>query len=131
MEWDFTTSQVSIGEVDYKLEDFLRDLRVETDTNFPKYNDEQKERLFKLFYGVMYFKFNGHDGKEIGKTFNVDPEFVEIIVNENKANIEMLGAIIMNVFLKNLQDTNGMLSDAENLCLMNAGLRRFHTQHNL
>lgn len=131
MEWNFTPSQVSTGEVDYKLEDFLRDLRVEIDTNFPEYEDDKRKSLCRLFYGVMYFKFNGHANSEIAKTFKVDAELVKIIENENKANMEMLGGIIMNVFLKNLQETNGMLSEAENLRLTNAKLKHFHSINNL
>lgn len=131
MEWNFTPSQVSLGEVHYTLEDFLRDLQVEIDTNHPEYNEEQRKRLCQLFYDVMYFNFIGRDHKEIAGMLKIDPEFATIIIHNNKANIDMLGAIIMNIFLKNMEETKGLLSDEENVQLVNAELRRFHELHNL
>jgi hypothetical protein len=131
MEWDFTPSAVSIGKVKYTLEDFLRDLRVEVITNFPKLDEQQLEQICRLFYGVMYFWFNGCEGAEISKTFKVDPKFVEAILANNKANMDMLGAIIMNIFLKNLQETQGVLSDTENILMVNARLMKFHEIHKL
>ncbi len=131
MEWDFTSSQVSLGKIDYKLEDFLRDFREEIDTNFPKHNDQEKKHICGLFYGVMYHKFNGYDDENISKIFKIDPEFVKIIAKENKANIDMLSAIIMNIFLRNMQETGGLLSDEENLKLVNTEVRRFHELHKL
>lgn len=131
MQWNFTSSQVCLGEVHYALEDFLRDLQQEIDTNFPQYNEQQREKLCSLFYSVMFFEFTGHLHTEISRTFGIDPEFVEIIVANHKENIDMLGAIIMGIFLKNLQDTRGLLSDDQNLQLINAELRHFHSLYNL
>jgi hypothetical protein len=131
MEWDFTTSQVLGGEIDYGLEDFIRDLKGEMEYNFPKYEKRKQKRLFELYYRVFYFSFNCKSVDEISKLMGIEKEFVEIIIEGGKDNIAMLEAIIMGKFIQNLRDSGGMLSDSMNLKLLSAQVRDFHKKHKL
>ncbi len=131
MEWDFTSAQVWKGEVDYTLEDFLRDLRSEIDCNFEGKDDKWREMATQGFYRVMYFSCLGKSPKEVSEILHMDEELVEGVLKELKPNIGMLTAIFMGHFLRNLKASGGMLPTAENLRIINGHMGRFHTLHNL
>jgi hypothetical protein len=131
MEWDFTTNQVLKGEVKYKLKDFLDDLYNELKFNFSKYKRKELNRLKRLYYRVMYFGFLGNSTNKIAELLKIDPEFAKLIIDNNEENIQMLEAIIMSKFLKNLRESGGLFPNQLNLDLTNAQLRKFHKKHNL
>lgn len=131
MKFDFTPSQVMLCEVSYSLEEFLRDLRAEMEYNFPQYSAQKLEEIAKLFYRVMYFSFNGRTSQEIADTVGIKKDFVDIILKDHKSDVEMLGSVIMSKFLRNLREASGLLSDCNNLDLVNAEVRNFHALNNL
>lgn len=131
MEWDFTPSQVMKGEVNYTIEDFLRDLRSEMDYNFEKKDDKFREKATQAFYRVMYFSSLGKSPREVSEMLCMDEQLVTDVLKELKPNIEMFIAIVMRQFLCNLKASGGMLPNTENLRLINGRMRRFHNLHNL
>jgi len=131
MRFDFTASQVMLCEVSYTLEEFLRDLHAEVKYNFPQYSEQKLEEIAKLFYRVMYFSFNGRTSQEIAHTIGIKKDFADLILKDRKGDVEMLGSVIMGKFLRNVREAGGLLSDCDNLDLVNAEVRNFHALNNL
>lgn len=132
MEWDFTTKQVMKGEVDYDLEQFFEDLREEVDYNFNEvFEPDRLKNVAELFYRVMYFMTLGISVDDVTKKIGAKKEFVQVIIDLNEENLKMLVAIIQGLFLKNLQESGGYLSDSLNLRMVNAQMRKFHKKHKL
>ena len=73
----------------------------------------------------------GTDKARIVEIFRVKADCYETVMDMNKENTEMLRHIHMAMFLKNLEISGGLISDSDNLRLLNAELKRFHLQNNL
>lgn len=98
MQWDFTGIQVVRGEVAYSLEEFRRDFYEEVKENFPEYDAEALESMFRLAYDVCYCCASQRDLGELlkycrKKGIKADKKYLELIRDSNLANIDMLKAI--------------------------------------
>lgn len=131
MEWDFKVSDVITGKVDYGLDGFLSDLKNEVNFNFSDMSSKKKERVWRLFYRLMHFSVVGVEKEEILKIFKMDSDCFESLMSLNRENVEMLQAIHMSMFLRNLEVSVGLIGDSDNLCLLNDQLRRFNAKNNL
>jgi hypothetical protein len=131
MEWDFKIEDVYIGDVEYGLEDFLRDLKEEIDFNFKDMDARKKKRLCHVFYNIMHCSVIGLNKNKILEIFKLDDEGYKMMMDINKENAEMLQSIHMAMFLRNLKVSNGFVSDEDNFKLINGELRKFHIKHNL
>ena len=131
MEWDFTTKDVVLREVSYSLLDFIEDLKKEIDFNFSDLSAKERKKTFVLIYRLLHLTVVGRKKVEILKVFEIDAEFYKEMMESNKGNRDMLQAIHISMFLRNLSDSQGLLGDRENLKLINDELTRFHLKHNL
>ena len=61
----------------------------------------------------------------------MDSDCFESLMSLNRENVEMLQAIHMSIFLKNLKVSGGFITDHDNLRLLNDVLRRFNAKNNL
>lgn len=114
MRWNFTEMQVRNGEVAYTLEEFRRDLYQEVKDNFPEYDINALDAIFRLAYDVCYCCALERDLGELlrycrEKGVRADKKYLELIRDSNLANIAMLRAI----FARKLSEfTNqGLTSD--------------------
>src|SRR5512137_3206426 len=98
MQWDFTGDQVVTGEVDYSLEEFRKDFYAEVKDNFPEYDKQALDSMYRLAYDVCYCIASQRDLGELleqckQKGIKADMKYLELIRNSNLANIDMLKAI--------------------------------------
>ncbi|OGJ45856.1 hypothetical protein A2263_03630 [Candidatus Peregrinibacteria bacterium RIFOXYA2_FULL_33_21] len=128
MEWDFTATEVLQGKVKYTLDEFLRDLEEELTYNFESLTKEQIKQFTRLVYQILYFTFIKNNPKEVSKTLNQDIELVKTVLEANQDNLEMLESIIMSQFMRNIDETNGFITESLNLELTNAYLKSFHSK---
>ena len=128
MEWDFTATEVLQGKVKYTLDEFLRDLEEELTYNFESLTKEQIKQFTRLVYQILYFTFIKNNPKEVSKTLNQDIEPVKTVLEANQDNLEMLESIIMSQFMRNIDETNGFITESLNLELTNAYLKSFHSK---
>lgn len=120
MKWDFTPAQVMGGEVDYSLEDFLRDLWKEVKSNISKekfnYIPEGEERdnkyneaireVFYFIYEVCYLVAVKKPYLKIvlEKSSKAERKIIKKTIEENKGNINMFRAILMNHIARGLNE---------------------------
>jgi len=111
MKRDFTPIQVMEGEVDYSLEDFLRDLWEEAESNISKEDfsnlpeGEEKNRkyneairdVFNFLYAVYYLAaIKKQRLRDVLKHSNkADRKIIKKVLEENKENSDMLHSILM------------------------------------
>lgn len=111
MKQDFTPTQVMIGAVDYRLEDFLRNLWEEAKSNISKeeFNNlpEGKERdnkyneaireVFHFVYEVCYLAAakKPYLKMALERSSEEERKIIKKTIKENKANIEILHAILI------------------------------------
>jgi hypothetical protein len=116
MNWDFTPTQVMEGEVDYSLEEFLRDLWNEVRSNLSKEDfshllkEEERDRryneaidkVFYFIYGICHLAVTKKKYlKAVLKQSNeVEREIIKKTIKENKDNVAMLHAILMRRIAK-------------------------------
>lgn len=131
MEWDFTSTQLIEGQVEYDLEDFLRDLREEVDFNFGDVDEKKKEAMARICYCVCYFSAIGNSAEVISKRTGIPQKLVTMTKDVMEENIDMLEVIFMRKFLINLENSEGLLDNTANLELLNAQVRAFHGIHKL
>ncbi len=98
MQWYFTGEEVVKGEVDYSLEEFREDFYAEVKENFPEYDTDALDSIYRLAYDVCYCMAAQHDLGELlrhcrEKGINADMKYLELIRDSNLANIDMLKAI--------------------------------------
>jgi hypothetical protein len=98
MQWEFTGEQVVRGEVDYSLEEFRKDFYAEVKDNFPEYDKQALDSMYRLAYDVCYCMASQRDLGELlahckQKGIKADLKYLELIRNSNLANIDMLKAI--------------------------------------
>ena len=98
MKWNFTCEEVTSGKVKYSIEEFRKDLFEEVRDNFPEYNRQQLESVFRIAYDVCYCTAVRQDLDELlkhlkSKGVNVDRKYLELIRDCNLENIEMLKAV--------------------------------------
>jgi hypothetical protein len=106
MIWDFTSTQVMKGEVDYSLENFYRDLIEQVKHNFGKTLSPEKFKeccnLFWLF--CHYQAITLSDEEIIQKLESIEPpmnkEFISMMCEVCKEDGKMLAAIYQNLFIK-------------------------------
>lgn len=131
MKEQFTHKQVLVADVDYSLEEFWMDLGSLICEQFCMFSEAKQRALQHMVYQILYFSFLGLSEEEIQKKLRLPSKFAEMLLDAYQEQKEMLGAVIMSQFIKNLRKTGGLLSDTHNLELMNANLRTFHKAHNL
>lgn len=131
MEWEFTTSQVMNGEVEYSLDDFYRDLENELDFNIDKYEIKEKANVLILFYAVIYLTATGREVEKVHELTEIPIDLIEYVVENCQENIEMLKAIIQRRFLYNIETSKGLLPNHLNTLFVNAYLRQCHQKLNL
>ena len=98
MQWEFTGDQVVSGEVDYTLEEFRKDYYQEIKANFPEFNEQETDRMFKVAYDVCYCTATKRQLSELvshlrTKGITSDVQYLELIRDSNTENIAMLRAI--------------------------------------
>jgi len=54
MQWEFSADQVASGEVSYSLEEFRKDYYGEIKANFPEFDEQETDRMFRVAYDVCY-----------------------------------------------------------------------------
>lgn len=128
---NFTVREVMLAEVEYSLEEFWSDLGQNITGAFQSLTKEQCAAVQHIVYQVLYFTFIGYDEKTIEGMLKLPGDLTESILKHYLEKKEMLEAVIMSQFIKNLNRTHGLLSDGQNLELVNAHLRAFHNSHNL
>lgn len=132
MEKTFTSKQVMLCEVEYSLEDFWHDLAEKVLEKYPSVASAGGERLVscqRAVYQVLYFAFNFKSPEEIDQTLKIPTGMAEAILACHVDDFEMLKSVIMGMFLRNLQESSGILSDDQNIRLLNAQLRIFHQKY--
>lgn len=131
MECDFTPLQVWKGEIEYTLDQFYEDFKEEVAYNFKKLPSKRLKDLIRLMYQVMYFFLVTGSKEGIQERLPYNAELIDLIIDNSKENVEMLKAIIIAKFLRNLKQSNGLLNESLNMELVNAELHHFHEEHNL
>ncbi len=134
MEKTFTPKQVMLCEVEYSLEGFWHDLAERVFEKYPSISKAGEGRLIscqRAVYQVLYFAFNFKSPEEIDESLKIPTGMAEAILACHVDDFEMLKSVIMGMFLRNLQESSGILSDDQNLRLVNAQLRIFHQKYHL
>ena len=98
MQWEFTGEQVVKGEVGYTLEEFRKDYYEEIKANFPEFDDQEADRMFRIAYDVCYCVATNRQLSELvehlrTKEISSDEKYLELIRDSNAENIAMLRAI--------------------------------------
>lgn len=131
----FTPTQVMMCEVEYSLEEFWADLCPFIASTCPTFSGEKLDRYQHLVYQILYFAFNENaqeqGDKQLKEQLHLPEGLAEGILEFYKEDFEMLKSIIMGMFLRNLRESFGILSDAQNIRLVNARLKLFHSKYNL
>jgi len=111
MKLDFTRTQVMMGAVDNRLEDFLRNLWEEAKSNISKeelnnlpegkerdnkYNEAIRE-VFHFIYEVCYLAAvkKPYLKMALERSSEEERKIIKKTIKENKANIDILHAILM------------------------------------
>lgn len=98
MQWEFTGEQVVAGEIGYTLEDFRKDYFEEIKANFPEFDEQETDRMFRIAYDVCYCVATKRQLSELvahlrKKGISSDVQYLELIRDSNSENIDMLRAI--------------------------------------
>lgn len=120
MKRNFTPTQVTMGKVDYSLEEFLRDLWEEVKSNIPKevlnhlpegkerdkkYNEAIRE-IFNFVYEVCYLAVveKSYLKLVLKQSNEVERKLIKKTIKENKSNIDMLYAILRMHIARGLKE---------------------------
>lgn len=120
MKRNFTSTQVTMGKVDYSLEEFLRDLWEEVKSNIPKevlnhlpegkerdkkYNEAIRE-IFNFVYEVCYLAVveKSYLKLVLKQSNEVERKLIKKTIKENKSNIDMLYAILRMHIARGLKE---------------------------
>lgn len=109
MLWEFTPEQVVKGEVDYKLEDFRRDLREEVAGNLggDEVDEELLQRSFDVIYDLCYWEATGKEFDDFIATLEEDAPLQEPVLRgireHMRDNITMLGAILQRMIMDGVE----------------------------
>jgi len=111
MKWSFTPTQVIEGEVVYSLEDYIRDLLEEIKSKVSKKEfdqfqegEERDKKYLKAVKDVFNFEYEinfmyalkkSYLSKIVKKADDEEKKIIKKTIKENKANMDMLHAILM------------------------------------
>ena len=109
MQWDFTGDQVVAGEITYTLEEFRRDYLEEIKANFPEFDEQETDRMFRVAYDVCYCTATNRELSELvvhlrSKGISSDEKYLELIRDSNLENISMLRAIFAAIVSGYIKD---------------------------
>lgn len=125
-----TKEQIYSGEVDYSLDDFIKDFRKEAVEVWGKKRLDKKHNksktLYKALLLIIAFTSQGKTPRMIneillGKNTVELEEYLQTIVDMYKQEIQILEGLQMKMFLENIK--NYQTSDSLNLMLLNANFR--------
>jgi len=120
MKWNFTPAQVTEGKVDYSLEEFLRDLWEDVNSNMSrevfnrlpegeernrKYNEAIRD-VFNFVCEICYLAVveKPYLKLTLKQSNEVERELIEKTIKENKSNIDMLYAILRMHIVRGLKE---------------------------
>jgi len=91
----------------------------------------QDDQMQKLVYRVLYFTLLEKTPDEIDKMLRAPEGLAAMILDSNHEKVKTLKNVMLSMFLKNLEISNGCISDTENVLLVNAELFQFHSKNHL
>jgi molybdenum cofactor biosynthesis enzyme MoaA len=98
MQWKFSPEDVLNGRVDYTIEEFRDDLKVEVLDNFQGMPRQEIEIIFQIAYDVCFCSALRQDLQGLlehclAQGLGIDARYLELIRESNATNIEMLKAL--------------------------------------
>jgi hypothetical protein len=107
MQWEFTPEEVVKGEVEYDLEAFRRDLRVEVANNLHGDDEAFVEQGFDLIYDLCYWMATGRQFADFAATLTeespLDADVLQVVKEHMQDNITMLGAILQRMIMDGVE----------------------------
>lgn len=124
-----TRKQIYTGEVDYTLDDFIKDFRKQAGEDWGSELDNKKNRTKTVYQSILLLIVFASQGKSpklineilAGKDTKEMRETLKEITDRYEQEIKILEGLQMKMFLDNLQEYG--VSDSLNLKLLNADFR--------